>query len=335
MWVDEVVLEVRAGRGGNGAVSFRREKHVPFGGPDGGSGGNGASVWFVASSQKNTLAEYRYKPLYQAERGRNGEGSDKRGRNGKDIELIVPLGTVVLDAVTNQVVGDLTDESQRLLVGRGGRGGRGNSSFATSTNRAPRNSEDGSLGECRKLRLELRLLANVGLVGFPNAGKSTFISRVSAARPKIADYPFTTISPQLGVVEVGDQSSFVLADVPGLVPGASAGVGLGHRFLKHLSRTGCLLYFIDVSEASEREPAEDLRTLLNEVEAFGESMSQKPAAVSANKIDILQDDRRLLSLQDAAKRLKLPFFSVSAVTGKGCQDMVEVLYRQFVYSGVM
>jgi GTP-binding protein len=249
VWVDEVVIELEAGRGGDGAASFRREKFVPRGGPDGGRGGDGGSIWLEARAEQNTLAGYRYRPHYRAERGRNGEGADKTGRRGDDLVLAVPLGTVVIDVETGAILGDLTGESQRLLVAQGGRGGRGNAAFATAANRAPRNREPGSPGESRKLRLELRLLADVGLVGFPNAGKSTFISRVSAARPKIADYPFTTLVPHLGVVDVGAEASFVLADVPGLIPGASEGAGLGDRFLRHLSRTFYLVYFIDESDA--------------------------------------------------------------------------------------
>ncbi len=328
MWIDEAVLELRAGKGGDGVISFRREKFVPRGGPDGGRGGDGGSIWLVARSAQNTLAGYRYRPNYQAERGRNGEGARKTGRTGKDSELSVPLGTLVKDEETGEILGDLTEEGQRLLTVRGGQGGRGNTSFASATNRAPRQREKGSAGEERKIRLELRLLADVGLVGFPNAGKSTFISRVSAARPKIADYPFTTLVPHLGVVEVSEDASFVLADVPGLIPGASEGAGLGDRFLKHLSRTAYLVYFVDVSEGSGRPPAEDLKVLRGEIEAYGGGMEQKPAAVGANKVDALEDESRLKSLQAAAASLGLPCFAVSAATGDGCTEMVRELYHR-------
>jgi GTP-binding protein len=327
VWVDEVVVELDAGRGGDGVASFRREKFVPRGGPDGGRGGDGGSIWLEARAEQNTLAGFRYRPHYRAERGRNGGGADKTGRRGEDLVLAVPLGTVAIDSETGETLGDLTGENQRLLVAQGGRGGRGNAAFATAANRAPRNRELGAPGETRKLRLELRLLADVGLVGFPNAGKSTFISRVSAARPKIADYPFTTLVPHLGVVDVGPDASFVMADVPGLIPGASQGVGLGDRFLRHLSRTAYLVYFIDVSEASMRDPVSDLRSLRSEIEAYGQGMEQKPAAVAANKIDALSDRARLDSLAREARDLGLPFFALSAATGEGCREMAAELYR--------
>ena len=327
MWIDEAVLDLEAGRGGDGVVSFRREKFVPKGGPDGGRGGDGGSIWLVASSSQNTLAGYRYRPHYRAERGRHGEGGRRAGRSGRDLELPVPLGTLVKNADTGEILADLTTEGQRFLVARGGRGGRGNASFASSTHQAPRQREEGLPGETRRIRLELRLLADVGLVGFPNAGKSTMISRVSAAKPKIADYPFTTLVPHLGVVDVSDESSFVLADVPGLVPGASEGAGLGDRFLRHLSRTAFLVYFVDVSEGSGRNPVDDLRALRREIEAYGEGMEHKPAAVVANKIDVLGDPSRLGALEAEASRLGLPFFAVSAVTGEGCRKMVRELFH--------
>jgi GTP-binding protein len=327
MWIDEVVVEVIAGRGGNGVTSFRREKFVPRGGPDGGRGGNGGSVWLVASSDQNTLAGYRYRPHNRAERGRNGEGGARTGRSGEDLDLPVPLGTMAFDESTGEMLGDLTTPGERLLVARGGLGGRGNASFATSTNRAPRRSEPGREGEQRRLRLELRLLADVGLVGFPNAGKSTFISRVSAARPKVADYPFTTLVPHLGVVSLSEEGSFVLADVPGLIPGASGGAGLGDRFLRHLSRTACLVFFIDVSEGSERDPVEDLAVLRREVAAYSAVMASKPAAVVANKLDALIDVGRSKRLEEEAARTSLPFFAISAATGDGCDELVGALYR--------
>ena len=327
MWIDEAVVSVSAGRGGDGVVSFRREKFVPKGGPDGGRGGAGGSVWLVASDRQNTLAGFRYRPTYRADRGRNGEGSDRTGRSGEDLELEVPLGTLVKNEESGEVLGDLTEADQRLLVARGGRGGRGNASFASATNRAPRKCEAGEPGEQRRLALELRLLADAGLVGFPNAGKSTFISRVSAARPKIADYPFTTLVPHLGVVAVSEEHSFVLADVPGLIPGASEGAGLGDRFLRHLSRTAYLVYFVDVSESSGRDPREDLTALRHEIETYGEGMERKPAAVVASKIDALGDAARLTDLERMADELSLPFFAVSAATGEGCREMVASLFR--------
>jgi len=327
VWVDEVTIEVEAGRGGDGVSSFRREKFVPRGGPDGGTGGDGGSVLLEARTEQNTLAGFRYRPHYRGERGRNGEGATRTGRSGEDLVVPVPRGTLVFDEETGELLGDLTDEGQRVLVARGGRGGRGNAAFATATNRAPRRCDRGAPGEARKLRLELRLLADVGLVGFPNAGKSTFVSRVSAARPKIADYPFTTLVPHLGMVDVAEDASFVIADVPGLIPGASEGAGLGDRFLRHLSRTARLVYFIDVSEASEREPAYDLEALRQEIRAYGRGMDEKPAAVAANKIDALSDRGRLERLEAVARRLGLPFFAVSSATGEGCREMVRELHR--------
>jgi GTP-binding protein len=327
LWVDEVTIELEAGRGGDGVTSFRREKYVPRGGPDGGQGGTGGSIWLEAKPAQNTLAGYRYRPHYRAERGRNGEGANRTGRSGEDLVLFVPLGTTVFDVENGELLGDLTVESERLLVARGGRGGRGNASFATATNQAPRYHEQGSPGESRRLRLELRLLADVGLVGFPNAGKSTFISRVSAARPKIADYPFTTLVPHLGVVEVSEEASFVLADVPGLIPGASQGAGLGDRFLRHLSRTAFLVYFVDASEGSGRNPVEDLDVLRAEIEAYGQGMESKASAVAANKIDAVSDRRRLDSLEEAARSHGAPFFAVSAATGEGCREVVKEIYR--------
>jgi GTP-binding protein len=327
MWVDEVTIEVEAGRGGDGVSSFRREKFVPRGGPDGGTGGTGGSIWLEARAEENTLAGFRYRPHYRAERGRNGEGAGRTGRSGEDLVLGVPAGTLVYEEPTGELLGDLTEAGQRLLVAQGGRGGRGNASFATPTNRAPRKHENGSPGGARKLRLELRLLADVGLVGFPNAGKSTFVSRVSAARPKIADYPFTTLVPHLGVVDVSEEAAFVIADVPGLIPGASEGAGLGDRFLRHLSRTARLVYFIDVSEASLREPVSDLEALRKEILAYGRGMAEKPSAVAANKIDAVSDRARLDRLEAEARRMGAPFFAVSAATGAGCREMVSELHR--------
>lgn len=327
MWVDEVTIDVEAGRGGDGVSSFRREKFVPRGGPDGGNGGDGGTVYLEARDEQNTLAGFRYRPHYRGERGRNGEGAGRTGRSGDDLVVPVPRGTLVYDEETGELLGDLTEPGQRVQVARGGRGGRGNAAFATSTNRAPRRSDPGAPGEARRLRLELRLLADVGLVGFPNAGKSTFVSRVSAARPKIADYPFTTLIPHLGVVDVAEDASFVVADVPGLIPGASEGAGLGDRFLRHLSRTARLVYFIDVSEASGRDPVTDLEALRREIRAYGFGMDEKPAAVAANKVDALSDRGRLARLEAAARGWKVPFFAVSSATGEGCREMVQELHR--------
>ena len=327
-FVDEARIEVRAGDGGRGALSFRREKFVPRGGPDGGDGGRGGSIWLIARSNRNTLTEFRYHPRFRAERGGHGEGSQRTGRDGEDLYLTVPLGTVVFDEATGDLLGDLSKEGDELLVAEGGRGGRGNARFATPTDRAPRRFEEGKPGVERRLRLELRSLAEVGLVGFPNAGKSTFIRSVSAARPKVADYPFTTLTPHLGVVDLEEGDGFVIADVPGLIPGAHRGAGLGHRFLRHLMRTGLLVYFIDVSEASGRDPVEDLRCLMEEVARFGKGLDEKPALVVANKIDILSDESRLTSLESAVQKAGLDLSTVSAATGQGIERLLFAIARR-------
>lgn len=332
MLVDEVLLNLQAGRGGDGVVSFRREKFVPRGGPDGGNGGTGGSIFLIASRSHNTLAQYRYRPGYRAERGRNGEGSRRKGRSGVHTLLDVPIGTLVFDAENGELLGDLTEGGQRLEAARGGKGGRGNATFVTSTNQAPRRSDDGEAGESTAIRLELRLLADVGLVGFPNAGKSTFISRVSAARPRIADYPFTTLEPNLGVVDFGDEDGFVIADIPGLIPGASEGAGLGHRFLRHLTRTSILAMFIDVSEASLRDPVEDLEALGRELAAYGRGLESKPRLIVANKTDALNDEPRLSALSRRAHKTGLDFFAISSVTGEGIHKLLGALKRHVTES---
>ena len=322
MLVDEVVLKLSGGRGGNGALSFRREKFVPRGGPDGGNGGRGGSVLLVADRGRHTLAAYRYRPSYRAEAGGHGSGNNRQGRSGEDLRLRVPAGTAAYDDETGVLLGDLVTDGAVLTVAAGGRGGRGNAVFRTPTNQAPRRVEPGETGASRAVRLELRLLADVGLVGFPNAGKSSFIARVSAARPKVADYPFTTLTPNLGLVRLGDDAEFVVADLPGLIPGASRGAGLGTRFLKHLSRTAFLVYFVDVSDASGREPAADLGVHQREVTLYGGELPGKPALVAGNKTDILADRARLAALSAAAADAGLPFFAVSAATGAGCGALV-------------
>ncbi len=328
MLVDEVVLRVAGGRGGNGALSFRREKFVPRGGPDGGNGGRGGHVILVARRGRNTLAAFRYRPNYRGGAGGHGGGGRRQGRSGEDVLLRVPQGTGAWDHESGVLLGDLVDEGQTLTVAEGGRGGRGNAVFRTATNQAPRRSEPGGAGEERDIRLELRLLADVGLVGFPNAGKSSFIARVSAARPRIADYPFTTLAPNLGLVRIGDDAEIVVADLPGIVPGASQGAGLGLRFLKHLSRTAFLVYFVDLSESSGRHPEEDFRVLREEVRNYGHGLASKPAVVVGNKTDILQGNDRIEALERAAAACGLSHFSVSAATGDGCSELVRKLGAQ-------
>lgn len=320
MFIDEVIISVKAGDGGNGCLAFRREKFVPRGGPSGGDGGRGGDVALVASIHHNTLLHFRFNPEHKAERGRHGEGSNRTGRVGESIELPVPIGTIVYDATTGELLHDFTEEGDRFVVARGGRGGRGNARFATATHQAPTEHEDGKPGEERRLRLELKLLADVGLVGFPNAGKSTLISRISAARPKIADYPFTTLEPNLGVVEAGDRT-FVLADIPGLIEGAHEGHGLGDRFLRHIERCRLLLHLVDVSEASGRDPAHDFDVILKELHRFSDELAEKPMFVVATKMDALQDASRLEALKQKAAEHSLPFFEISSVTGQGLDEL--------------
>src|SRR5688572_25261653 len=317
-------------------MSFRREKFVPRGGPNGGDGGAGGSVYLVANANLNTLLNYRFQKEFSAGRGGHGEGSNRTGRNGSDIELQVPVGTVVYERRGEEVVqvADLTTDGERVLLARGGIGGRGNAQFATSTNRAPRRAEPGLPGEEKDLRLHLKLLADVGLVGFPNAGKSTLISRISAARPKIADYPFTTLAPNLGVVSLSDHRTFVVADVPGLIEGAHTGHGLGHRFLSHLERTKVLVHLVDVSSASGREPVEDFDVITRELELFpgrdasGEQLKDKPMVVAANKIDALDDPARLERLQIYLRTRGIPVYPVSAAAGDGVPALMEAVWRE-------
>lgn len=340
MFVDEVEIQVKAGDGGRGCVSFRREKFVPRGGPDGGDGGTGGSVYLVASPHVNTLVAYRYHPEFRAERGAHGEGNQRAGRDGADLELPVPVGTVVyaVGPEGTAFIADLTVPGQRVLVARGGRGGRGNARFATPTQRAPRHAEPGEPGEVRRLKLQLKLLADVGLVGFPNAGKSTLIARISAARPKIADYPFTTLTPHLGVVRLSEDRSFVVADVPGLIAGAHAGQGLGHRFLSHLERTRLLVHVIDVSAASGRDPVEDFETIQRELALFPPrpepggtlkgSLVDKPQVAAANKIDILDDPARLERLCNYLAARQIPVYPISAATGAGIPALLEAIWQR-------
>lgn len=320
MFIDEVRIRVKAGDGGNGCLAFRREKYVPRGGPSGGDGGRGGDVVFVASEHHNTLLHFRFNPEHTAERGRHGEGSNKTGRDGASIEVPVPVGTMVYDDETGELLHDFTRAGDRFVVARGGKGGRGNQHFATPTHQAPTEHEPGRPGEEKRLRLELKLLADVGLVGFPNAGKSTLISRISAARPKIADYPFTTLEPNLGVVSAGDET-FVVADIPGLIEGAHLGHGLGVQFLKHIERTRLLVHLVDVSEASGRDPVDDFRIVMEELESFSPDLVRKPMFVVASKVDAAQNRARLAGLKKLAAKKHLPLFEVSSVTGEGIEEL--------------
>ena len=324
MFVDEAKIRVKAGDGGNGCMAFRREKFVPRGGPSGGDGGRGGDIVMKSSERHNTLVHFRFNPEYKAERGRHGEGSNKTGREGESITLKVPVGTIVYDEMTGEVVHDFSHADESVVIARGGRGGRGNARFATSVHQAPREHEDGHPGEERDLRLELKLLADVGLVGYPNAGKSTLISRISAARPKIADYPFTTLQPNLGVVVVGeppDDDSFVVADIPGLIEGASEGAGLGTQFLRHIERTRFLVHLVDVSDFSGRpDPVQDYEVITHELANFGAGLDTKPTIVVASKMDIANKDK-LAKLKRYCKRKKLELYPISAVTGEGIDEL--------------
>jgi GTP-binding protein len=324
MFIDEVRILVKAGDGGNGCLAFRREKFVPRGGPSGGDGGRGGDVVMVASEHHNTLLHFRFNPEHKAQRGRHGEGSNRTGHDGHSIELPVPVGTIAYDAETGELLHDFTQPGDSYLIAKGGRGGRGNARFATSTHQAPTEHEAGHPGVERRVRLELKLLADVGLVGFPNAGKSTLISRISAARPKIADYPFTTLEPNLGVVSFNDRT-FVVADIPGLIEGASLGHGLGIQFLRHIERTRLLVHLVDVSEGSGRDPVHDFEVILEELAGFSEDMARKPMIVVATKMDVAQDPERVEALERRAREAALPFYKISAVTGAGLDVVIAAM----------
>jgi GTPase len=324
MFIDEAIIRVSAGGGGNGCMAFRREKFVPRGGPSGGDGGRGGDVVMESSERHNTLVHFRFNPEHKAQRGRHGEGSNCTGRDGESVILKVPVGTIVYDQTTGEKVHDFSQADERVIVAHGGRGGRGNQHFATSTHQAPREHEEGKPGEERVLRLELKLLADVGLVGYPNVGKSTLISRISAARPKIADYPFTTLQPNLGVVTVGEaphENSFVVADIPGLIEGAHDGTGLGTQFLRHIERTRALAHLVDVSDASGRpDPVKDFEVIMTELKSFGAELEKKPMIVVASKMDVANPDK-VAKLRKHAKKLKLDFYEISAVTGQGIPQL--------------
>ncbi len=321
MFVDEALISVKAGGGGNGCVAFRREKFVPRGGPSGGDGGGGGSVILRSSERRNTLVHFRFRPQHKASRGRHGEGSNKTGKNGDDLVLEVPAGTLVHDADTGEKLFDFEAPDQEFIAARGGDGGRGNARFASSTNQAPRRSEPGMPGEERRLKLELKLLADVGLIGFPNAGKSTLIARISAAHPKIADYPFTTLQPNLGVVSIDEFDSFMVADIPGLIEGAHLGHGLGTRFLRHIERTRLLVHLIDMSDLRQSDPLDAYRVIIEELASFSAALAQKPMVVAASKIDALQDSAQADRLERFCDQEGLPFFRISAVTGEGIEKL--------------
>jgi GTPase len=328
MFVDEVRITVKAGRGGDGSCSFRREMFVPRGGPDGGDGGNGGDVVFTASHRLTTLLDLRYQRHYEAEDGKPGGGSHCTGRRGKSVDVMLPVGTVIYDDITGEVMADLVTDGESATIAHGGKGGRGNSHFATSTNRVPTHFEHGTEGEARDLRLELKLLADVGLVGFPNAGKSTLIAAISAARPKIAEYPFTTLVPNLGVVRYGEDRSFVVADIPGLIEGAHEGKGLGIQFLRHIERTSLLLQLIDVSEGAIEDPVTSFEIMRNELAAYDPTLAKRPFAVVATKIDAAGDRTRLQSLQAFCKRRRIRCLPISAATREGLTELITFIGQQ-------
>jgi GTP-binding protein len=329
-FIDEARIEVIAGDGGNGCASFRREKFRPFGGPDGGDGGKGGSIYAVADRNINTLVDFRYSKVHLARNGEAGRGSDCYGRGAEDVYLRMPVGTLIVDNNNGEVIADLTEHQQTELLAKGGEGGWGNIHFKSSTNRAPRQKTDGKPGERRELRLELKVLADVGLLGMPNAGKSTFITAVSNARPKIADYPFTTLHPNLGVVRVEAAKSFVIADIPGLIEGAAEGAGLGHQFLRHLSRTGLLLHIVDLAPFEPNvDPVKEAKALVKELEKYDQELVDKPRWLVLNKLDMLSEDERKKRVKDFVKRMawKGPVFEISALNREGCQDLVNAIYK--------
>ncbi len=327
-FIDEAKIYVKGGDGGRGCVSFRREKYVPMGGPNGGNGGNGGDVIVRASHTHHTLLDLKYNQHHVAKRGGHGSGNNRTGRDSEDIEIVVPVGTILSNAETGEVLCDLIDDGQSVVIARGGIGGRGNASFATSTNRAPKMAQEGMPGDELWVQLELKVLADVGIVGFPNAGKSTFIAKVSAARPKIADYPFTTLTPNLGVVRHGDHS-FVVADIPGLIEGAHLGAGLGVRFLRHIERTSVLLHLIDISDP-ERKPWTDFETINRELASFGTLLAEKKQIVAVNKIDLIDDRKRVKKVVDTFKKKGIEVFTISAATGEGVEPLLDEITKTVI-----
>jgi GTPase len=328
-FIDEAKIEVIAGDGGNGVASFCREKFRPFGGPDGGDGGKGGSIWAVADRNINTLVDYRFSKLHKAKDGENGRGSDCYGKGADDIMLRMPVGTLIIDQNDGEIVADLTEHGQQVLLAKGGEGGWGNIHFKTSTNRAPRQKTDGKEGERRELRLELKVLADVGLLGMPNAGKSTFITAVSNARPKIADYPFTTLHPNLGMVRVSHEKSFVIADIPGLIEGAAEGAGLGIQFLRHLQRTRLLLHIVDLAPFDNVDPVKEAKAIVKELQKYDESLYEKPRWLVLNKLDMVPEEERKKRVKDFIKRFgwKGPVYEISALTRDGCEELVQDIYN--------
>lgn len=321
MFTDYAKIIIKSGDGGNGAVSFRREKYVAAGGPDGGDGGRGGSIYFIVDPDSNTLVDFRFKKKFKAENGKNGEGARRYGKSGEDLYVKVPIGTLIKDAETGKIIADLSHKGQKELILPGGRGGKGNSHFATSTRQAPRFSQDGEKGIEKEVILELKLLADVGLIGFPNVGKSTFLSKTTSATPKIADYHFTTLEPNLGVVKNDYGESFVIADIPGIIEGASNGTGLGLQFLRHIERTRLLLHVIDVSGSEGRNPVEDFKTINKELKKYSEKLASRKQIIVANKVDAMQDETLYNELQKMAKKENIEIFKVSAATGEGLKDL--------------
>ena len=323
MFTDYAKIIIKSGDGGNGAVSFRREKYVAAGGPDGGDGGRGGSIYFIVDPDSNTLVDFRFKKKFKAENGKNGEGARKYGKSGEDLYVKVPIGTLIKDAETGKIIADLSHKGQKELILPGGRGGKGNSHFATSTRQAPRFSQDGEKGIEKEVILELKLLADVGLIGFPNVGKSTFLSKTTSATPKIADYHFTTLEPNLGVVKNDYGESFVIADIPGIIEGASNGTGLGLQFLRHIERTRLLLHVIDVSGIEGRNPVDDFKTINEELKSYSEKLSKRKQIIVANKIDSMQDENLYNDLEKLAKENNIEIFKISAVTGEGISELLK------------
>ncbi len=329
IFIDRVKIFVKGGRGGNGAVAFLREKFRPRGGPAGGDGGKGGDVILVATTSKHTLLDFKYKKHFIAENGQHGRGKNQKGKDGEDLIVYVPVGTVVKDAQTGEIICDLVEEGQRCVVARGGRGGRGNAHFATPTNQAPRYAEPGEEGEERWIILELKLIADVGIIGLPNAGKSTLISRLTRARPKIADYPFTTLTPNLGVLELDLERRLVLADIPGLIENAHKGAGLGHEFLRHIERTKFLLHLLDVSDFRQEDPIRAFELVNREMELYSKDLIKKPQIVVANKIDSLSDRSYLKELRDYFESKGYEFYAISALTGEGLEELKEALWKKY------